>query len=87
MTKDTKSYIPVENTLAQIQVLEEYEKMDNNVPCLKHGTPIGLKDVTPHKRKGRNKGSTLLNLKHTTSKEETTQKRLKPIKDHRSREY
>ena len=46
-----KSHIPTVNTPAHIHVLEEHEKKYNNVPRLKRGRPIGLKDVAPHKRR------------------------------------
>ena len=54
--------------------------MDNNVSRIKSDRPIGSKDVAPRKRRGMNQESTLLNLEKTTLKEETTPKKLKPMK-------
>ena len=50
-TNVTKSHIPTINTPARIHVLEEHEKKDSNVLQLKLGRPIGLRDITPHKKK------------------------------------
>ena len=50
--KVIKSYIPAVNTPTRIHVLEEHKEMDNNVSRLKHGRPIGSKDVVPRKKRG-----------------------------------
>ena len=69
-TKVTKSHIPTVNTLARIHVPEEHKEKDNTAPRLKHGRPLGSRDVAPRKKKGRNQDSILLPSEQFTN--ETT---------------
>ena len=46
--KVTKSHIPTANTPAQIDVLVRQLTNESKI-CLKHGRPVGLKDVTPRR--------------------------------------
>ena len=48
--KVTKSHIPVVNALARIEI-PEGQKANESKTRLKHGRPIGSKDVAPGKRR------------------------------------
>ena len=48
--KVTKSHIPTTNTQVRIDVLERQLANEYKI-LLKHGKPIGLKDITPWKRR------------------------------------
>ena len=78
--KVTKSHIPTVNTPTRIHVPEEHKKMANNVPHLKRDRPIGSKDTTTYKMRERNQESILLYSEQIAPREETTPKRLKPMK-------
>ena len=58
--KITKSHIPAVNTSARIYVPKEHKEMDDNASHQKHGRPIGSKDATPRKKRGRNQEPSLL---------------------------
>ena len=54
----TKSHIPIVNTPTQIDV--PIEQLTNEFKiCLKHGKPVGSKDVAPRKRRTQEKLGTL----------------------------
>ena len=46
--------------------------MDDNVPCKKHGRPIGSKDVVSRKKRGRIQEPSLLQSEQSTLREEIT---------------
>ena len=71
-TKVTKSHIPAVNTPARIYVPEEHKEMDENVPRQKRGRPIGSKNATPRKKRGRNQEPSLLQSEQSAPREETT---------------
>ena len=70
--KVTKSHIPTVNTPARIYVTKEHKKIDDNVPRQKRGRLIGLKDVVPHKKRGRNQEPLLLQSEQHAPRGETT---------------
>ena len=49
-----KSHVLAVNTSAHIHVPEKNEEKDNNTPRLKHGRPLGSRDVAPRKNRERN---------------------------------
>ena len=55
----TKSHILATNTPARIDVPVGQLTNESKIICLKRGRPIGLKDVTPQKRKTQEKLDTL----------------------------
>ena len=69
VVKVTKSHILAVNTLTRIHVPEEHKEIDSNVSRLKHGRPIGSKDIAPYKMRRRNQESTNLDLEQTPLRE------------------
>ena len=55
------------NTPARIYVPEEQEEKDTNVPRLKHGRPLGSRDVALCKKRRSNQDSILLHSEKTTN--------------------
>ena len=76
-TKVTKSYIPAVNTPTRIHVPEEHKEKDNNAPRLKHGRPLGSRDIALRKKRGRNQDSILLPSEQSMN--ETTPEEVKII--------
>ena len=66
-TKITKSHVPAVNTSAHIHVPEKNEEKDNNTPRLKHGRPLGSRDVAPRKKRKRNQDSMVSPLEQFTN--------------------
>ena len=73
-TKVTKSYIPVANTLAKINIpigkIAIMAVNESSMTCLKCGRPLGSKDLIPRKRKI--KGQQNPSLEENNTVEEAT---------------